>query len=178
MSKLRCNHSKMRRLLARVEADQASDHRPASDGSRSTNQPRLRRECCISATNFRVRSAALVSNAKWVLVVDDDDDIRSVTIDVLESAGYLALGAPGGIEALRIMTEKAPTLVLSDLTMSGMDGRRLLTNARELLGSSTPPFVFLTAVEPSKRDDLSEPVLTKPYGMDELLGVVEQHCRS
>ena len=115
--------------------------------------------------------------AKWVLVVDDDEDIRTITVDVIESAGYLAVAAPGGAAALRMMSEKAPTLVLSDLTMSGMDGRKFLTCAQQLLGTSTPPFVFLTAVEPSGRVDITEQVLTKPYEMDDLLQVVERHCR-
>jgi CheY-like chemotaxis protein len=114
--------------------------------------------------------------AKWVLVVDDDEDIRAVTVDVLQGAGYLAMAAPGGVAALRMIGEGAPSLVLSDLTMRDMDGRKLLTCTRELLGISTPPFVFLTGLEPSGRTDVSEQVLTKPYEMDELLGVVRHHC--
>ena len=116
--------------------------------------------------------------SKWVLVVDDDEDICAATLDVLQGAGYLAMAAPGGLAALRMIGEGAPWLVLSDLTMRDMDGRKLLTCTRELLGSSTPPFVFLTGLEPSERTDVTEQVLTKPYEMEELIGVVESHSRS
>jgi DNA-binding response OmpR family regulator len=77
-----------------------------------------------------------------------------------------------------MIREGAPWLVLSDLTMRDMDGRELLTCTRELLGSSTPPFVFLTGLEPSGRTGITERVLTKPYELDELLGVVESHSRT
>ena len=115
---------------------------------------------------------------KWVLVVDDDADVCAATIDVLEGAGYSAVAAPGGVAALRMIQEGAPWLVLSDLTMRDMDGRTLLTCTRELLGSATPPFVFLTGLEPSGRTDISEQVLTKPYELDDLLGVIKSHSRS
>jgi CheY-like chemotaxis protein len=115
--------------------------------------------------------------AKWVLVVDDDEDICAATVDVLRGAGYVAMSAPGGVAALRMIREGAPWLVLSDLTMPDMDGRKLLTFTRELLGTSTPPFVFFTGLEPSGRTDVTEQVLTKPYEMDELLDIVQRHSR-
>jgi CheY-like chemotaxis protein len=121
---------------------------------------------------------AVSERAKWVLVVDDDEDICAATVDVLQGAGYMAMAAPGGVAALRMIREGAPWLILSDLTMRDMDGRKLLTCTQELLGSSTPPFVFLTGLHPSGRTDVTEQVLTKPYEMDELLRVVEGHSRS
>jgi CheY-like chemotaxis protein len=115
---------------------------------------------------------------KWVMVVDDDEDIRAVVVDVLEEAGYVAIAVPGGIAALRMLGEKVPALVLADLTMMDMDGRAFLTCARELLGSAMPPLVFLTAVEPADRTDLAQEVIAKPCDLDDLLGVVEQHFRT
>jgi len=117
------------------------------------------------------------ASAKWVMVVDDDEDIRAVVVDVLGEAGYVAVAVPGGIAALRMLGEKVPTLVLADLTMIDMDGRAFLTCARELLGTAMPPLVFLTAVEAADRTDLTEEVIAKPCDLDDLLGVVEQHFR-
>lgn len=118
------------------------------------------------------------ARAKWVLVVDDDEDVCAATVDMLEGAGYSAMAAPGGVAALRMIAADAPSLVLSDLTMGGMNGQNLLKCTRELLGTATPPFVFLTGIEPSGRIDVTEHVFFKPYEMDELLRVVELHCRS
>lgn len=116
--------------------------------------------------------------AKWVLVVDDDEDTREIVVECLRSEGYLAVAAPGGVAALRTMGQGAPALVLSDLTMGEMNGRQLLFSARRLLGSSMPPFIFVTGVEASRRTDVTERVLTKPYGLDELLSVVGHHLRA
>jgi CheY-like chemotaxis protein len=116
--------------------------------------------------------------AKWVLVVDDDEDTREIVVECLRSEGYPAVAASGAVSALRLMRQGAPALVLSDLTMGEMDGREFLTAARALLGSSMPPLIFVTGVEASARVGVAEQVLTKPYGLDELLTVVGHHVRA
>jgi CheY-like chemotaxis protein len=118
-----------------------------------------------------------VATAKWVLVVDDDEDNRESVVDVLQGAGYIATAAPGGTAALRMMSESAPALVVSDLRMPGMDGRELLTRTRELLGSSAPPFVFLTGLAPEFAD-VATTFVSKTSDLDQLLGVVDHHCRA
>jgi CheY-like chemotaxis protein len=121
-----------------------------------------------------VRSVAM---AKWVLVVDDDDDLRNFVVEMLQGAGYAATGASGGAAALTMMGEGAPALVLSDLVMPKMDGHEFFTRTRLLLGASMPPFVFVTAL-PHDLPGVTEPVLSKPYGLDQLLHVVGHHCRA
>jgi two-component system, NtrC family, C4-dicarboxylate transport response regulator DctD len=118
-----------------------------------------------------------VATAKWVLVVDDDEDNRDSVVDVLQGAGYIATAAPGGTAALRMMGESAPAIVVSDLRMPGMDGRELLTRTRQLLGSSAPPFVFLTGLAP-EFSDAAATFVSKPCDFDQLLGVVGRHCRA
>src|SRR4029078_8123262 len=116
--------------------------------------------------------------SKWVLVVDDDEDTRELVVELLQVGGYLAVAAPGGTAALRMMGEDTPAMVLSDLSMSEMDGQELLTQTRALLGTATPPFVFATGAPPPRLAEIAEPVLSKPYEVDELLDVVGRHCRS
>jgi len=112
--------------------------------------------------------------SKWVLVVDDDEDNRNVVVEMLQGAGYAATAASGGAAALRMMGERAPALVLSDLVMHEMDGQELLSRTRQVLGTSMPPFVFLTGL-PSSLISVSETVLTKPYDLDQLLEVVAHY---
>jgi CheY-like chemotaxis protein len=116
--------------------------------------------------------------SKWVLVVDDDEDTRELVVELLQGGGYLAVAAPDGTAALRMMGEDTPAMVLSDLSMSEMDGQELLTQTRALLGTATPPFVFATGAHPSRLTEIAEPVLCKPFEVDELLDVVGRHCRS
>ena len=118
-----------------------------------------------------------MATAKWVLVVDDDEDNRDSVVDVLQGAGYIATAAPGGTAALRMIRESAPAIVVSDLRMPGMDGRELLTRTRQLLGSSAPPFIFLSGLAPEFAD-VAATFVSKTCDFDQLLGVVARHCRA
>src|SRR4051794_4074821 len=68
---------------------------------------------------------------KNVLVVDDDESLRRITQMQLEDAGYTASTAASGEEALRMIEEDAPALVITDLKMPGMSGLELLRKVRE-----------------------------------------------
>ncbi len=121
--------------------------------------------------------ASRVVTAKWVLVVDDDEDNRESIVEMLQDAGFIATAAPEGSVALRMMGESAPALVVSDLRMPRMDGRELLTRTRRLLGSSAPPFVFLSGLAP-EFSDVAATFVSKPCDFDRLLGVVRRHCQT
>jgi CheY-like chemotaxis protein len=113
---------------------------------------------------------------KWILVVDDDADNRDSVVELLEHAGYAAKGASGGEEALDMLLEDRPCLVLADLIMNDMDGTELLVRARQLLARSMPPFVFVTGAHPSQLGTVDNTVLKKPLDFGRLLGAVEHHC--
>ena len=61
-----------------------------------------------------------------ILVVDDQESMRSLLKDMLEVIGYEITLADGGEEALRLMQAGQFDLVLTDLNMPGMDGTALL----------------------------------------------------
>jgi two-component system cell cycle response regulator CpdR len=114
---------------------------------------------------------------KWVLVVEDDDDNRELILEILGGAGYSVQGVNSGAAALTLLrTERQPCLVLADLVMNDMDGKELLVEARRILDSKVPPFLFVTGAHPSKLDDVSAAVLTKPFDLDQLLCAVAHHC--
>jgi CheY-like chemotaxis protein len=115
------------------------------------------------------------SAAKWVLVVDDDDDSREIVVECLNEAGYHAKGVSGGIDALEVLRTERPSLVLCDLVMSGMDGKEFLIRARRQ-DVRMPPLVFVTGAAPSNLEDISGAVLCKPFNPAQLLAVVAHHC--
>ena len=57
-----------------------------------------------------------------VLVVDDDKSYRELVAQVMEDAGFDVITAKNGFEALSLALKHQPNLVLSDVTMPGMDG--------------------------------------------------------
>jgi two-component system, NtrC family, C4-dicarboxylate transport response regulator DctD len=117
----------------------------------------------------------MVSAARWVLVVDDDDDNREIVVECLNEAGYQAKGVSGGAAALEVLRTERPSLVLSDFFMTGMNGKELLIRARRE-AVPLPPFVFVTGAAPSMLEDISGAFLYRPFNSDQLLAVVAHHC--
>jgi len=65
-----------------------------------------------------------------ILVVEDDPNLREAVCDTLELAGKRVLSAPGGHEAMAILSGRAVSLVVSDVRMMPMDGIALLKEIR------------------------------------------------
>jgi CheY-like chemotaxis protein len=119
---------------------------------------------------LRERKAAAVGARPGgtVLVVDDQDHLRSIVRDVLEAAGYRVLEAENGAEALTAAAAAGAEvdLVLTDLTMPGMDGWQLV----ERLRSTRPGLPALIMSGLAERDEASksEAYLAKPFTAEAL----------
>ena len=116
-------------------------------------------------------------NRRTVLVVDDDESLRRITQMQLEEAGYETFTAAEGALALRIIEEKAPTLVLTDLKMPGMSGLELLRRLRSDHPDTTVIMITAfgtvhTAVEAMRAGAYD--YITKPIDYDELLLILER----
>lgn len=116
---------------------------------------------------------------KYLLVIEDDGDIRDVLCEMLELAGYEVQQAANGKEGLKSILEKRPDLVLCDVDMPMLNGFELLEvlNTR-LKNEVIPPFVFLTAKV--EKSDIrmgmnlgADDYILKPFKYSELLKVVE-----
>jgi CheY-like chemotaxis protein len=112
-----------------------------------------------------------------VLVIDDDGPIRQMVRRVLEGEGYTVTTAADGREALAMMAQERPALVLLDLRMPGMDGWAF---AHELQVRAMPlPVVVMTAAleeEPQQWAAQVQEVdfLVKPFGLEDLLTMVRR----
>jgi len=114
-----------------------------------------------------------------VLVVDDDADVRTLVCELLARAGYAVSEAPDGREALRLLYDERPDLIVLDVSMPELDGWATLERIREL---SSVPVVMLSAMgaELEKVRALrsgADDYVTKPFGRQELLARVESVLR-
>jgi CheY-like chemotaxis protein len=110
-----------------------------------------------------------------VLVVDDDTSILDTVTAILSGEGYDVVSAATGQEALDAVARKQPLLILLDMRMPIMDGWAV-ARALRAQGNSVP-IVVMTAAESAKRwaDEVgAEGYLAKPFGLDELLLIVER----
>ncbi len=113
-----------------------------------------------------------------VLVVDDSEVTRNVTVSFLEQAGHTTTAAHDGLEAVRLAATDDFDLVLMDMRMHGMDGLEATKQIKALAGSrGQVPIVAMTAnaldqhAEECHRAGMVEH-LAKPVTQAELLAVV------
>ena len=84
-----------------------------------------------------------ISSAKKILVVDDDRDFRWTVDNILDAAGYEILQAQDGAEALILLEENIPDLVLLDYRMPGRDGLQVAGDMKQRIPGV--PIILITA---------------------------------
>jgi two-component system sensor histidine kinase/response regulator len=117
-----------------------------------------------------------------VLVIDDDEDVRSTIASMLEIGGFEVTTARDGIEALTRLQSSNPDVVLSDVNMPGMDGYRLVDEIRKTTKGVSLPIVLMTGRPDfdgmrQGMDRGADDYLPKPFSAAELQGVVRRHLQ-
>ena len=113
-----------------------------------------------------------------ILVIEDNLDVRENIVEILELSNYEVSEAPNGKEGVKAAKKEQPDLILCDIMMPEMDGYEVLYMLGKDPGTSTIPFIFLTAkAEKSDfRQGMSlgaDDYLTKPFDDMELLKAIE-----
>lgn len=102
---------------------------------------------------FEVLSrAGVVGFPGYVLIVDDDADIRELFERELQAAGFRTVSVLGGAEALAQMAEETPSSVLLDLLMPDPDGFEVIYRMRENPALRAVPVVVMTAKDLTAED--------------------------
>jgi CheY-like chemotaxis protein len=117
-------------------------------------------------------------SSEWVLVVEDDADVRETIVMLLELQGYDACGATDGLDALRQMRARGrPGIVLLDLRMPAMNGGELVAAVRADPDLAPAPIVVVSG-DTNARDVASsigaQGLLKKPFELTELVAVVRR----
>ena len=110
--------------------------------------------------------------AKKILVVDDEVDILLALQKRLESHGYEVLTATSSHEALEIVRQIKPDLIILDMMMPVMDGMQFSKILRSEAATQSIPIIFLTALE-SKDQEGGEIIFSKPFDSQKLLERIE-----
>ena len=117
----------------------------------------------------------MTGRAGTVLVVEDDPSTGQLIAEALASAGYEPLHAREGGEALRLIREREPGLVILDLALPGLDGRSFLLGLRAEERTKRLPVIVVSANAESltafERRTIAT-VLPKPFDLEALLAAV------
>jgi CheY-like chemotaxis protein len=110
------------------------------------------------------------------LVVDDDADVRTALIEVLEDEGYKVQSARNGAEALQLVNgPDRPSVVILDLMMPVMDGHEFLERVKSTPAAVIP--VVVVSASSTRRTPSELPFLRKPVQLEALLGVIQKFCQ-
>jgi len=120
--------------------------------------------------------------SRWVLVIDDDPDIRDIVGLIVGRRGFDIVEAGDGFEALARLRERgAPALILLDLRMPGMSGDEFMSALRALEpGAATPPVVVISgdgSARQAAHDFGAAGFLSKPMELSALVDAVQRHAQ-
>lgn len=111
-----------------------------------------------------------------ILIIDDDASISEMLSEALENEGYSVTKAYSGTEAVMILSQNQPDLILLDLMLPGMSGEELLPRIKDI------PVIVVSA-----KADISDKVglllggaadyITKPFDISELLARITVQLR-
>ncbi|MDK1027996.1 MAG: response regulator [Anaerolineae bacterium] len=124
-----------------------------------------------------------MSNNATILYVEDNIDNRTLVRRILMSEGYDLLEATDAAQAMEILNETKPNLILMDINMPDMDGYSLTSKIKKTPGLEYIPIIALTAnVMRGDRERSLEAgcdgYIQKPIDIDLLSSQIEHFLRS
>ncbi|TKK70246.1 response regulator [Ilyomonas limi] len=115
---------------------------------------------------------------KRILIIEDNDEVRENTAEILTLSGYEVLTAANGKEGVEVALAQRPDLIVCDIMMPVLDGYGVLHLLSKHEDTASIPFIFLTAK--AEKADLrkgmemgADDYLTKPFDGIELLNAIE-----
>src|SRR4026208_538706 len=119
---------------------------------------------------------------KRILLIEDNDDIRSNTAEILELSNYKVIVAENGKIGIEKAIEHKPDLIICDIMMPVLDGYGVLHAVHKNESIRNTPFIFLTAK--TERSDFrkgmelgADDYITKPFEEIELLNAIETRLK-
>jgi two-component system response regulator (stage 0 sporulation protein F) len=116
-----------------------------------------------------------------VLIVDDQFGIRILLNEVLQKEGYDTFQAANGLQALEILNDHTPGLVLLDMKIPGMDGIEILKRMKVV----QPDIKVIIMTAYGELDMIQEAMdlgaithFAKPFDIDDIRKAVEKHLES
>ena len=136
----------------------------------------------LTAQIVRIRISSVHANAQnpTVMIVDDTDDIREFVRLQLSTLGYRVMEAANGEEAIELIQQEVPKLILMDLHMPGLDGFDVTRFIRDRMEDASVVIIAFTALtgEESRQKALAagcNDYVEKPLETGELSSLLDRH---
>jgi two-component system, sensor histidine kinase and response regulator len=119
---------------------------------------------------------------KKVLIIEDELILRDEVADWLRFENYDVAVAGNGVEGIELAVRLKPDIILCDIMMPVMDGKRFLYELKTIESTSMIPFIFMSALSEREhiRDGMvlgADDYVTKPFTRQELLNAVNSQLQ-
>lgn len=126
--------------------------------------------------------AAALAGKRTALVIDDSLSARRATAQTMRDAGFEVRTAIDGMDAVAMLDQAIPDVILVDMEMPRMNGLEFTTHVRARADARHVPIIMITSRSTEKHRHLGQAAgvnayLLKPFGEDHLLEQVEQLLR-
>jgi DNA-binding response OmpR family regulator len=110
-----------------------------------------------------------------ILIVDDEQPLRELLAEILESDGHQVMMAGNGREALTIVVRDRPDLVVSDVMMPLLNGVGLCRQIKTDPSTATLPVILMSSVGPRVvAESGADAFVQKPFDLDEVEAIVRR----
>jgi CheY-like chemotaxis protein len=123
-----------------------------------------------------VAAGPATDNGETVLIVDDDQLVQDLLVQFLTLRGYRARGVKDGVQALTVVEQAPPDLILLDLMLPGMNGVEVLRRLRDKHFNGAVIIVTGSYDEELLEDAWSlrpQEVISKPIDLEKLLAIIQ-----
>ena len=122
------------------------------------------------------------THAPVIMVVDDTEGVRRIIMMQLKTLGYRVAGAQSGLEAVEIIKQEHPALVLMDINMPEVDGLQTTRIIRQTAGIDNIPIIGLSAHHGAEIRNTAlaagcNEFVTKPIEFRLLGNLINQHLK-
>lgn len=130
----------------------------------------------------RERNVEYDSRHDVLLVVDDQKDLRDYVTGIYKDRFRKILTAPDGLQALQVIRDRRPDLIISDLIMPNMDGFELCKQVKSTTEISHIPFVLFSTKEDALGQHISyklgpDDCIAKPFDVKLLTDIIKFQLR-
>jgi len=124
-----------------------------------------------------------IDPGRTILVVDDSPVVRKLIAGKLQESGYNVLSAANGAEALALISNATPDLVLLDIAMPKMDGYQVCENIRRNTATRNIPVVLISGKDGYYDENRAQlagtsSYISKPFGPETLMKALETYLPS